>query len=216
MNHPSSDRARVPSRRTFLAASIAIAAGVSAVLPGRPARAATPVLGDRGIGAPDAKVVVVEYASMTCPHCADFHAQVLPGLKERYIEPGKVRLLYRDFPLDQLALRAAMLARCAGPERYFTFVGAIYSDQKRWARASDPVVALKQMLKLGGLSEEAMNACLADKALEDAILQERLDGQAKHQINGTPSFVIDGRTYSSHEDLEAFQKIIDPLLEAAG
>ena len=170
-------------------------------------------LGDMAKGDPNAPVIVIEYASLTCPHCAQFHTEVLPELKERYIATGKVRLIYRDFPLDQMALAAATLAHCAGPDRYFSMLDVLFETQANWARADDPIAALKRLGKLGGLSEEKMDACLADQELADGILQTRLDGQNEFDISSTPSFVIDGKTYAGSRDIDAFAELIDPLLE---
>ena len=91
------------------------------------------------LGDPDAPVTIIEYASLTCPHCAQFHNEVLPELKERYIAPGKVRLIYRDFPLDQVALAAAALAHCDGSDRYFSMLDVLFETQRNWARADDPI-----------------------------------------------------------------------------
>ena len=166
---------------------------------------------EMSLGDADAPVTIIEYASLTCPHCAEFHTEVLPGLKERYIAPGKVRLVYRDFPLDQRALAAATLAHCAGSDRYFGFLDVLFQSQDRWARADD-LGPLLQLGRLAGLSEEQMNACLADQELQDAILKERLDGQDQFDISSTPSFVIDGETYAGSRDVEGFAEIIEPLL----
>jgi protein-disulfide isomerase len=165
------------------------------------------------LGKSDAPVTIIEYASLTCPHCAEFHNKVLPELKERYIDPGKVRLIYRDFPLDQTALAAAALAHCAGPERYFSMLGVMFETQSNWARADDPIAALKQLGKLGGLSEQEMDACLADQKLTDGILRQRLAGQNEYDIGSTPTFIIDGRAYPGARDVEEFSELIDPLLD---
>jgi protein-disulfide isomerase len=165
------------------------------------------------LGNPDAPVTIIEYASLTCPHCAHFHNEVLPELKERYIVPGKVRLIFRDFPLDQTALAAAALAHCAGPDRFFSMINVMFETQSNWARASDPIAALKQLGKLGGLTDREMDACLADQQLTDGILRERLDGQNEYQIGSTPTFIIDGKAYPGARDAEDFGKLIDPLLD---
>jgi len=170
---------------------------------------------DYALGDPNAPVTIIEYASLTCPHCADFHEQVLPQLKERYIAPGKVRMIYRDFPLDQRALAAASLAHCAGPERYFGFLDVLFQTQENWARADDYLAALKRLGKLGGLTEAEMDACLADEELTDRILQTRLDGQNQHEISSTPTFIIDGKAYSGSRDIEEFGALIDPLLDGS-
>ena len=170
---------------------------------------------DHALGDPNAPVTIIEYASLTCPHCADFHEQVLPQLKERYIAPGKVRMIYRDFPLDQRALAAASLAHCAGPERYFGFLDVLFQTQENWARADDYLVALKRLGKLGGLREAEMDACLADEELTNRILQTRLDAQDQHEISSTPTFIIDGKAYSGTRDIEEFGELIDPLLDGS-
>jgi protein-disulfide isomerase len=169
-------------------------------------------LGDPAIGDPAAPVTIIEYSSLTCPHCAAFHAKILPELKQRYIDTGKVRLVLRDFPLDATALKAAIVAHCAGPERQPQFVEVFFAQQQNWARAADPVQALKQLAKLGGLGEAQIDACLADKELENAILQARLDGEQKYEINSTPSFIIDGKTVAGEQSVDAFAAMIDPLL----
>jgi protein-disulfide isomerase len=167
------------------------------------------------LGDPQAPVTIIEYASLTCPHCAQFHNEVLPQLKERYIEPGKVRMIYRDFPLDQRALTAAALAHCAGPDRYFSFLDVLFQTQASWAQADDYVAALKRLGKLGGLTEEQMDACLADQQLSDGILRTRLEGQNQHQIGSTPTFVIDGQTHAGARDIEELSALIDPLIDGS-
>jgi protein-disulfide isomerase len=165
------------------------------------------------LGNPNAPVTIIEYASLTCPHCAQFHKDVLPKLKERYIAPGKVRLIYRDFPLDRTALAAAALAHCAGPERYFSMLDVLFETQANWARADDPIAALKQLGRLGGLTDQEMAACLADEKLTNSILQGRLAGENEYKIGSTPTFIIDGKAYPGSHDIEEFTKLIDPLLD---
>ena len=166
------------------------------------------------LGAADAPVTVIEYASMTCPHCAQFHANAMPTLKEEYIGTGKVRLVYRDFPLDAMALKAAMVARCGGEDRYFAFVDVIYGQQARWARSPDPVAALKQLVQIGGLTADEVDACLADKALETVILQNRLTGQNEHEVELTPTFIVNGDKHVGMDDPDEWRKILDPLVAA--
>jgi protein-disulfide isomerase len=168
--------------------------------------------GEQTLGNPDAPVTLIEYASLTCPHCAQFHTEVLPELKERYIEDGKVRLIYRDFPLDERALMAAALAHCVGPDRYFGFLDVLFQTQSSWAGASDYLVALKRLGKLGGMSDEQMDQCLADQELTDGILQTRLDGQNEHQVSSTPTLVINGEVYAGARSIEDLSEVIDPLV----
>jgi protein-disulfide isomerase len=167
------------------------------------------------LGSAEAPITIIEYASMTCPHCAAFHRSALPALKEQYLATGKARLVYRDFPLDQLALQAAMVARCGGPERYFAF-DVIYGQQQRWARASDPIAALKQLVAIGGLPAAEIDACLADKALEETVLRSRLAGQNEHQVSSTPTFVVNGQKHVGLDDPNEWRRILDPLLAAGG
>jgi protein-disulfide isomerase len=173
-------------------------------------------LDEAAIGSPDAPVTIIEYASMTCPHCAEFHRSAMPALKAEYLETGKARLIYRDFPLDAVALKAAMVARCGGRERYFAFVDVIYGQQQRWARAGDPVMALKQLIQVGGLPASDVDACLADKALEEVILNNRLTGQNEHQVRSTPSFVVNGQTHVGVTDPAEWRRLLDPLVAAGG
>ena len=168
---------------------------------------------EEAIGDPNAPVTIIEYASLTCPHCAHFHKDVLPLLKERYIAPGKVRLIFRDFPLDQRALSAAILAHCAGPERYFGFLDVLFQTQESWARGDDYLAALKRIGKLGGLTDQQMDACFADQDLANKILQSRLDAQSQHDVNSTPTFIIAGKSYAGARDIDEFASLIDPLLK---
>lgn len=194
-------------RRSLLLAGVA-----ACCLTGlRPAMAETAQ--EVAIGSPDAPVTMIEYASMTCPHCASFHTETLPELKKKYIDTGKVRLIFRDFPLDEVALEASILSHCAGPERAGTFVSAFLESQERWATAEDPSAALRQLAKLGGLSDERIDACLADKELGDSILKMRLDGEKEYSIQSTPSFVINGKLYAGNAGVDGFSEILEPLVD---
>ncbi len=168
--------------------------------------------GERAIGDENAPVTIIEYSSLSCPHCAQFHTEVLPDLKERYIDTGKVRMIFRDFPLNQSSVDAAVLAHCAGDERYVGFLDVLFQTQESWSLADDPRGSLKQLGKLGGLTEDQMDACFADETLVNAVLQSRLDGNNKHNVESTPTFVIDDKTYPGSRDIDAFAEIIDPLL----
>jgi protein-disulfide isomerase len=120
-------------------------------------------------------------------------------------------MVFRDFPLNEPAVEAAVLAHCAG-DRYVGFLDVLFQTQESWASADDPRGALKQLGKLGGLSESQMDACFNDESMVDAVLQSRLQGQNEHKVQSTPSFVIDGETYAGSRDIEEFAEIIDPLL----
>ena len=198
-------------RRSLLLAGLAVASlAVASFASVHPARAE--VAKEFVIGSPDAPVTMIEYASLTCPHCADFENNTLPDLKKKYIDPGKVKLIYRDFPLDKLALEASKLAHCAGQERGPTFLSAFFGSQERWATASDPSAALRQLAKLGGLSDDRIDACLADKELEDSILKMRLDAEKEHSVQSTPTFIINDQTYAGNQGMDRFAEILDPLV----
>lgn len=167
-----------------------------------------PLMGDLVLGKADAPVTVIEYASFTCPHCAAFHAETYPKLKDSYIKDGKVKFIFRDFPLDEPALRASMLARCAGADRFYSFVEILFSQQLNWARASDPVQALGQLAKLGGIGEAEFRACMTNKQLEEAVLKNRLQGANEYKVNSTPSFLIDGQLQSGALAFADFEKLI--------
>lgn len=199
-------------RRLALAAALAGLSSLGSLGLPQPAAHAAEVK-EGVLGDPNAPVSVIEYSSLTCPHCAAFHRDTLPALKQRYIDPGKVKLILRDFPLDEVALKAAVIAHCAGADKYPRFVDVFFHQQTSWARASDPVSALKQLAKLGGLSEAEADACLADEAMERAVLQSRLDGQQRYDIRSTPTFIVGDKTIAGARGIEEFAAAIDPLLK---
>ena len=163
------------------------------------------------IGEASAPVTIIEYASLTCPHCAQFHGQVLPGLKSDLIETGKVRLVYRDFPLDRYALAGSMLARCAGRERFFAFLDVMFRDQPRWARAEDPLEALSQIARLGGMGKEKFQSCMSDQNLQTEILEQRKEGTEKYQVNATPTLFINGKKYSGGLTLDQIKAVVSQI-----
>jgi len=196
-----------------LAVAFGLAPFAGALL-GRPggALAEAYATGDMALGAADAPVTVIEYASMTCPHCARFHAETFPDLKSRYIDTGKVRFIYREFPLDEPALRASMLARCAGEKRFFGFIDVLFRQQDKWRGARDPIGALAKLGRVGGIGKQQFETCMNDQALGDSILATRLDGSQKFEIKSTPSFIIDGKTHAGALSIEQLARIIDPLV----
>lgn len=164
------------------------------------------------LGKADAPVTIIEYASLTCPACGQFHNQIMPGLKKEYVDTGKVRLVYRDFPLDRYALAASMLARCAGPDRYFGFIDVLYRNQSRWTSAQNRLAALEKLARLGGMSTEQVQTCLRDQDLQRKILQQRIDGNKEFQISGTPTIIINGQKFDSALSLDQLRAVIDPML----
>lgn len=171
--------------------------------------------GDYAIGKADAPVQIIEYASLTCPHCADFHVNVLPVLKKEYVDTGKARIAFRDFPLDQAALAAAMLARCAGPDRRGAMHDLFFSRLRQWAASPEPIAALAQLAALAGMGTGDVQACLGNQSVEKAVLDERLLAERVFDINATPSFIINGTKHSGGMTVEQFKAVIDPLLAGA-
>ncbi|MGB8275316.1 MAG: DsbA family protein [Alphaproteobacteria bacterium] len=182
------------------------------------AQAALPVLAvqpdDMVLGSPDAKVTIVEYASLTCPHCAHFETETLPQLQKAYIDTGKVKLVYRDFPLDGLALKAAMVAHCAGSEKYFAFLNLLFENQDSWAHIEDPVAGLATIAKIGGMGEEQLRKCLNDEALSQRVAKSRFDAEKSLDITSTPTFFINGEKVPGALPFEQFEAILKPLVSA--
>ena len=170
---------------------------------------------EMALGAADAPVTIIEYASMSCPHCATFHADTYPELKKRYVDSGKVRFVFREFPLNAPAFQASVLARCGGPSRYFGFVDVLFRELPVWAEAANPLAELARIGRLGGISAEAFEACLQDESLADGILGNRLVGEQEHGVSSTPSFVVNGRLLTGALDIAQFEGIIEPLLAGA-
>ena len=150
------------------------------------------VLKDRVLGDPNAPIEIVEYASLTCSHCRQFHTETLPDLKKNYLDTGRAKLVYRDFPFDQLGLIASILARCAAPSRYFQFLDVLFQTQEKWSQDADPLKALTRIGTLGGLSEADFRACADNRSIVDGVLQTRLEAGNRYQVNSTPTFIING------------------------
>jgi protein-disulfide isomerase len=192
--------------------SLAGAVPATAQAPAKPAANAASLLAptpqDRILGKPDAPITIVEYASLTCPHCAHFDKDVLPKLKVKWIDTGKAKLILRDFPLDEPAMRAAMVARCAPPERFYPLVDTLFSDQEKWAGAKDYRAALERLAKLGGISDKEFKTCIADKKLEDQVAQSRLTAAQDLGVDATPTFFINGKKYDGAPTVEAFDQAL--------
>lgn len=162
-------------------------------------------------GKPDAPVTIVEYASLTCPHCADFTLNTFPKIKEKYIDTGKVRLIFREFPFDPRATAAFMLARCAPEDRYFPMVHVFFQQLQQWATAADGEAALLQIAKLAGFTQESFQACLTNQELLDDINAVRERGSS-FGVNATPTFFINGQKYAGALSVDEMSAIIDKLL----
>jgi len=166
---------------------------------------------DRILGNPEAPITIVEYASMTCPHCAHFQDDVLPEIRKKWIDTGKAKLVLRDFPLDEPALRAAMIARCAPPDRYYAFADTFFAAQEKWVKASDYREALARLAKLGGLGKDEFDSCLKDTALENRIVESRLVASKELDVNSTPTFFVNGSKFTGAPTVEEFDKLLSSL-----
>ncbi|GAB6843864.1 protein-disulfide isomerase [Methylorubrum rhodinum] len=174
-------------------------------------------LGDVWLGPADAKVTIIEYASLTCSHCAHFHKETYPVLKERYIDTGKVRFTLREFPLDPLSTAAFMLSRCDGNEKYYPISDLLFDQQQNWAfvrKPQSPVDALEQIVRQAGFSKEKFEACLKDQKTYGAINAVKTRGLETFKVESTPTFFINGTKYSGALSIEEIEKIIKPILGA--
>jgi len=166
-------------------------------------------LEDIVMGNEDAPNVIVEYASMTCPHCAHFYTEVFPQVKEKYIDTGKARFVFREFPLDGLAVAASMLARCSGNDRFYPMVDALFETQKTWALpGEDGKEKLLLIAKQAGFTQESFDKCLADKELFDKIVAVRKKAHEEYGVDATPSFFVNGKRLTG-VGLENFETAID-------
>lgn len=166
--------------------------------------------GDHVLGDPKAPVTIIEYASLTCSHCAHFHTQILPDLKKKWIDTGKVKLVYRDFPLDQVAVKAAQIAECAGKDKYFGVLDIIFRGQPQWATSADPIAELAKPLRIAGLGEAEIKACLANDAMMNAVLNDYRSGDTLG-VNSTPTLFIGGQLYRGSRSVEDIDGAIAKL-----
>ncbi|WP_428395254.1 thioredoxin domain-containing protein [Lichenicoccus sp.] len=197
-------------RRHLLGASLALGAALAS-LRGAYAQGADPRMALRALGNPKAKVTVQEWFSLTCTHCARFAAETFPEVKTKLIDTGKIYYEFKDFPLDQVALAAAMVARSLPADRYEPFVLALLSSQDRWAfnQGVDPQAALQQMAALAGMPKATFEAAINDQALKHEILAEQDRGATKLHIDSTPTFIIGTSQHAGEMTYDAFLKAVD-------
>jgi protein-disulfide isomerase len=168
--------------------------------------------GDVVLGSDKAPVTVIEYASMTCPHCAHFSETTFPEFKKRYIDTGKVRYTLREFPLDALAAAGFMLARCAGNDKYMPIVETLFAKQADWV-VKEPIPALKEISKQFGFTEDSFNQWLANQKVLDGIQAVRDHAVEKLSVNSTPTFFINGKRMVGDLSIDVLAKEIDPYLK---
>lgn len=169
-------------------------------------------LGDMTKGDPDAPVTVIEYASLTCNHCADFTINTLPKLKEAYIDTGKVYYILRDFPFDPIATAGFMLSHCAGPDRYFGFVDTLFERQAQWAFTQTPMEDLKAIGRQGGFSEERFDQCMKDQRIFDHVKEVATRGAKTFGVRSTPTFFINGEKVEGAIPWNEFEPLIEKAL----
>ena len=170
-------------------------------------------LSTKSFGDKKAKVKMLEFASLTCGHCAKFHNEVMPMIKEKYIDKGLIEFTYKDFPLDKFALKASMIARCAGNKKFFTFLDVFYKKQRDWTRTKDPFKSLLKIAKFGGLKDEDLKVCIGNKSIEDGILKDRLESTKKYDIKATPTIYFNDTKYNGDLTFEALELKIKSLID---
>lgn len=219
------------TRRTFLqgVSAVALTAGVIAAARGDfaqlligPAQAesvpmdklmAPGALPDQVMGSAEAPVTMVEYASMTCPHCAHFSKTTFPELKKRYIDTGKVRYIFREFPLDRLAAAGSLLARCAGEgDKYFGMIELLFDQQEKWV-VRQPIPHLMDLAKQAGFTQQTFDACLANQEMFDKVVKIRETAAKEFKVESTPTFFINGTKVTGALTIDEFAKQIEPLLK---
>ena len=164
------------------------------------------------LGDADAPITMIEYASMSCPHCASFHLNTLPIIKEEYIDTGKVRLVFRDFPFNLPALQASLITKCVTKELYFKYIEALFKLQRTWAMPKGSKESLFKILQNSGMTENEFEKCLNNKDLENKILADQLKAHEELNIKTTPSFVINGKLIEGNKPIDIFRKTFDKIL----
>ena len=173
-------------------------------------------LPDMVMGSDKAPVTVIEYASATCSHCASFQEKTFPELKKRYIDTGKVRYIFREFPLDSLAAAAFMLARCTGETdstKYYAMVDTLFRQQRQWA-VEKPLGPLLAIAKQAGFTQQSFDACLANQKVLEGIESMRQRAADKFKVQSTPTFFINGTAFPGALTIEDMAKAIDPYLKS--
>jgi protein-disulfide isomerase len=169
-------------------------------------------LGDNALGSPNAPVTIIEYASMTCPHCAHFHETTYPELKKRYIDTGKVRFIFREFPLDALAAAGSMLARCAGSDKYFPMIETLFAQQRDWV-VQKPLEPMLGIARQAGFTQQSFDECLANQEMLAGIEDTRTRAM-KLGVNSTPTFFINGKIFRGGLTPEELERQLAPYLKA--
>lgn len=176
--------------------------------------AASP-LGDRILGKADTPVTLIEYASATCPHCAEFHETLLPQIKAEYVDTGKVKFIFREFPLDNNALAVFMLVRCLPEEKFFSTTDIIFKRQQVWAKAPNPGVEVTKIMTEMGMDKKTFEACLAKKDLAKSLVDYSQKSAKDFGIKGTPALFVNGEYVDGHKDMTDVKKALDSAIASA-
>ena len=166
------------------------------------------------IGDEDAPVTIIEYASMSCSHCANFHTNTLPELKTEYIDTGKVRMIFRDFPFNYPALLGSMMMRCIPNEVRYDYMNVLYQLQSKWVNR-DPNITKKELYKImqsGGMTKDEFDSCYSNLDIENEILEAVMAAQNDFNIRSTPSFIVNGNLVEGNKNTKEFRQIIDKIL----
>ena len=164
---------------------------------------------EKVLGDPGASVTIIEFASLSCPHCAEFHKTRFDWLKENYIDTGKVRFIFRDFPLNRPALLGSMVAHCADPSKYFAYLSLLFKNQEKWAFSQPGEEQLVKLARVSGMGQEKLLNCLQDEALAEKIIQSRLESQNTYIIESTPSFLVGDQLIVGVPSEERLRELIE-------
>ena len=200
------------TRRAFLLGASSLVLAAAQTIPMTDLMQAGP-LGDQAMGRENAPVTIIEYASLTCSHCAHFAETTFPKIKEKYIDTGKVRYIFREFPFDPVAAGAFMLARCAPADKYFAMIDLLFANQQLWA-VEKPLQPLLGIAKQVGFTEDSFKACLANQKVLDGIEWVRNRAADKFKVDSTPTFFINGQRVSGAQPIEEFDKVIQSYLKS--
>jgi protein-disulfide isomerase len=167
------------------------------------------------LGDPDAPITIIEYSSLTCPHCASFHNDTLPKLKEEWIETGKAKLVYRHYPLDRLALAGALVANCFEGDRFFAVMDMMFAQQRQWTRSDNPGEALQRLASQAGMDNETFNQCISDQQEAKKILDRQQAGRDQAKVQSTPTFLIDGEKLEGAKPYAEFEQALEAAEDGA-
>ena len=179
--------------------------------PAAPANPLAVTADDRVLGKADAPITIIEYGSLTCPHCAAFSVEEMPKLMEKWITPGKVKLVFRPFPRDQVDLHVETVVLCAAPDRFYPFVDTYFASQEQWIAASDYKTALGRIALLGGMSKSTFDSCYDNKAIQDKLLGSARTAREQLGVDSTPTFFINGKKFDGTPTVDGMEAVLNKM-----